>query len=256
MPEPYSFQSAFFRALLDRPDEDGYRAGPRDGLAVYRNTAIKALIDALVDNYPTVERLVGSEWFAACAGEFVRAHPPSSPVLALYGHGFSEHLACSGVSVELPYLPEVARIDRLWTEAHFARDAPSLRASTLAHLTPKQIFGQRIALHAATRFGWFDHSAVTIWLQNRPPAEPPSELQVDGSSEGVLLTRPAGAVIAHPIDAVTFAFLSSVRDGTTLGAAATAALAVDSNADLGTQLAKLIGAGAFAEPASYLGSSA
>jgi len=248
MPELRAFQSEFFRSLLDTSPRSAHADAWPDGFAVYRNTALKGLIDALAANYPTIERLVGREWFAACAGEFIRARPPSSPVLALYGMDFPKFLADFGPAAELPYLPDVARIDRLWTEAHFACDAPVLRANTLARCAPEQIFEQRIDLHPAARFGWFNHSAVTIWLNNRPPAQPPAELEVDGAAEGILLTRPTGAVAAEAVNVGIIRFLASVRDGSTLGAAAIAAVTINENTHFAPSLARLISAGAFAEP--------
>lgn len=42
-------------------------AGGDAGLAVYRNTVAKGRADALAGLFPTVERLVGSDWFRDAA---------------------------------------------------------------------------------------------------------------------------------------------------------------------------------------------
>lgn len=253
MSELGAFQNEFVRVLLgddSRCAQMTASLGP--GLAVHRNTVVKGLIDVLAANYPTIERLVGGDWFAACATQYARAHPPTVPALALYGAGFANFLSSFPPAAELPYLPDVARIDRLWTEAHFARDAQPLAGYALALLTPAQIFQQRLALHPATRFGWFSNSAVTIWRQNRPPVPTPGEIEVDGASEGALLTRPRGAVECVPVGAAGYAFLTRLRDGASLGDAATAALAVVRTADIADQLAQFIAAGAFAHCESRL----
>lgn len=252
MPEPDMFQSQWARALLSDPGSPDVVVPEalRRGFAVHRNNVFKALIDALVDNYPTVERLVGREWFAACAIEYVRAHPPFVPALALYGAEFVEYLSTFAPAEELPYLPEVARIDRLWLETYFARGAPVLAADRLAGMTPEQIFDQRLSLHPTTRFGRADHSAVTIWLRNRPSAPTTASLEVDGTAEGVLMTRPHLAVEPTQIDIAAVSFLGAIQGGATLGVAATVALTENSGADIAAYLAKFIHAGVFADVAA------
>src|SRR5690242_19722301 len=97
MRELGAFQDAFGRALLrggDAPLADGTElAGLSVLLSIHRNTSTKGLVDALAANYATVLQLVGDEWFRACAVDYVRAHPPRSPVLATYGEDFPAFLA-------------------------------------------------------------------------------------------------------------------------------------------------------------------
>ena len=154
-----AFQRTFARALLD---------GSSDlAVAIHRNTVMKGWLDALRANYPTVVQLVGDEWFNACAIEYARRHPARSPVLALYGETFPAFLDTFEPAAALPYLADVARIDRLWVEAHTAADP-------------------------VERFARVRHSAATIWIHHRTGSE--SSLTVSDSDEGILLTRPHGAV--------------------------------------------------------------
>jgi hypothetical protein len=242
MSELATFQNEFARALTDPRSASARGLGP--GLAVHQNTVLKAFIDALAANFPTVEELVGPEWFAACAAEYVRARPPRSAVLALYGKEFPTFLAQFAPARALAYLTEVARIDRLWTESHFARDARALPADALAGLSAVGLFELRVALHPATRFGWFQSSAVTIWRYHRS-AHRSCELELEGQPEGAVLARPHGPVECIPLDKAGFAFLEQVRCGATLGAAATAALEVDRATDLAARLAQFVAAGLF-----------
>ena len=66
------------------------------GIAVYRNTSIKGRIDALEANYPTVSRLVGTEWFRAAAREFVEAEPGEASHRA--GINLDDGLGQSGIA--------------------------------------------------------------------------------------------------------------------------------------------------------------
>lgn len=239
MLELAAFQAELVQALLADEPPSKYGAG----IAVHRNTLFNALINALAAGYPTVEQLVGRDWFRACASAYVRAHLPGSPVLALYGEAFPEFLRQFAPAAELPYLPEVARIDRMWSEVHCARDMDCLAPDALARLAPAKLFQQRLALHPATRFGSFRSSAVTIWQYHRTMQN--GELQLDYATEWAVLTRPDGAVECQRLDLPGFVLLERIAAGATLGDAATAALESDSGADISRCLARLIAAGAF-----------
>src|SRR5262249_60555936 len=58
-------------------------------LEVHRQHVQASLGAALAATFPTVEALVGSDFFRRMARDFVRHHPPSQPVLAEYGEDFS-----------------------------------------------------------------------------------------------------------------------------------------------------------------------
>jgi hypothetical protein len=247
MAELAAFQAEFLQALFAK---DAPLAKFGAGLAVHRNTIAMGLINALAAGYPTIEQLVGRDWLRACANEYVRAHPPRTPVLALYGETFPEFLSQFAPAAELPYLADVARIDRLWSESHNARDAACLAPDALARLGSASLFEQRLSLHSATRFGSFRDSAVTIWKHHRT-APSGGELQLDGAVEWAVITRPDGAVECQQLDAASFVFFERIAGGATLGEAATAALETDSGTDVATCLARLVAAGAFATLQEY-----
>ena len=245
-----AFQRAFVATLLD----DGAMAAPppwaeQPGFLVYRNTIRRACIDALRANYPTVEQLVGKAWFGEAAALFVAAHPPQDAVLARYGEAFAEFLAAFAPARELPYLAGVAQLDRCWTESHLAADAPVLVASHLATLSPDGLAGLRLLPHPAARWLSFASMPVgTIWRRHREALALEDELPWIG--ESVLLVRPRGAVVWHPIDAAAAAFMRASADGAPFATAAETAAATNPRAAVGEWLPALIAAGAFQrEPA-------
>src|SRR5260221_9277655 len=100
MPDAAAFQSWFAEAIIaDRPPE----ATPAS-FAVYRNTWLKGLLDALDANYPTVAMILGADLFKGVAQQFAHEHPTPTPVLALYGAGFPDFLARHDWSGDIPYL--------------------------------------------------------------------------------------------------------------------------------------------------------
>lgn len=244
-----AFQDAFAQALLapDAVPADARvaRLAAQPGFAVYRNTVMKGAIDALQANYPAVARLVGEEWFRAAAAVHVRASPPARATLLYYGAGFAEFLAGFGPARELPYLPDIARLDRFWTEAHAAAEQPVM-AGGVAALPPETLARAVLRPHASARWAWFERAPiVTIWRRNRERDEPADGAELDWRAEGVLVVRPYGVVESHDLDRGGFAFLDRCATGACLAEAAAAALDADPRADLGRLMAQLLEAGAF-----------
>jgi hypothetical protein len=240
MSELAAFQDAFVAALHNPPSPT-----EAAGLKVYRNTIFKAVIDALNANYPTVVRLVGEEAFAAAARAFLDAgHWPQTPSLAAFGADFPDFIVGFALAADLPYLADVARIDRLWTEAHLAEDAPILPPDALAALAPDALPLTRLALAPSTRLTWLGTPAATIWLAHRGDADIDLSA-LEWRPEGLLLARPHGGVEALPLTAADHAFLAACERGETLGEAAVAALTLDPHAELGTRIAAFLALGAF-----------
>lgn len=246
-----SFQDDFVQALLAPPEGAPARLRAlvdQPGFAVYRNTVHKACVDALQANYPTVLRLVGEDWFRAAAAVHVRAQPPGDARLLLYGMGFPGFLRDFAPAAELPYLSGVAMLDRCWTEAHVAADAPALAPTALAGLPLEQLGKLVLQPHPAARWAWFEGLPIyTLWQRNRISLVDAAD---DGDAlvwtgEGALLTRPAGAVTWTALDAAGCAFLDACAAGRPLALAASEALARQASTDLAQLMAGLLQAGAF-----------
>ncbi|MDQ6880501.1 MAG: DNA-binding domain-containing protein [Pseudomonadota bacterium] len=242
------FQSAFAEALFASASDATrlpLELASQPAFAVYRNTVMKACIDALEANFPSVARLVGGEWFRAAAAIYLARHPPQDPRLLRYGEGFAEFLETFEPADELPYLPGVASLDRCWTQVHAAQDA-AVDLSFLAALPPEALASTRIAPHPAARWMWFDDMPVfSIWSRNRPgETDGNDDAEIDWQGEGALLTRRDDAVVWQGASRADCAFLECCGTGALLGDAATAALEVDAGADLANLLARLLRAGA------------
>lgn len=251
------FQDHFAAALLDAAplmssvEDQSVLAAltSQRGFAVYRNTVMKGCIDTLHANYPAVARLVGDEWFRAAAAIYARMHPPQDTRMLYYGIDFADFLANFEPAAELTYLPHVARLDRLWTDAHAARDEAPLDPAALAGIAPEALAGTVLHPHAAARWLWCaDQPAYTIWHRNRSNDTDDSEIAWQG--EGALLVRPHAAVTWLPLDAAGCAFMDACNSGCTLTDAANAAVAVQPDTDLAQLLATLLNAGAFGRAGS------
>src|SRR5215203_5414097 len=79
-------------------------------LRVYRHHVSHSLGSALAATLPTVQALVGEEFFRTMASCFVARGLPTQPVLAEYGADFPAFVAAHEPARALPYLADIARL--------------------------------------------------------------------------------------------------------------------------------------------------
>jgi len=229
-PDLLEFQREF-AAALDRPASGA--------MAVYRNTVIQGAVEALRSNYPVVVQILGVEMFEAVAFDFVSTCPADTPVLALYGREFADWLGHQRWIGELPYLSDVARVERLRIECLFAADREP---------NPSR-YSAGLKLHPAVRFTWLSTPAMSIWLAHQQPIA--SDIAPDWVPEGALFTRPdAFTLMPTLIDRAAHRVLAGLRLGESIGDSMSAAAELYPATDLQAVLQSLITVGAFAPIAS------
>lgn len=244
MPELADFQLAF-AAAIGRAGGGAFER--QAGFAVYRNTTPNALIEVLRANYPVTAQLIGDDAFDGLALLFARAHPPAHPVLLDYGAGFAAFLAAQPwVAEDLPYLPDIAGIERLRCECHVAPDVEPLSHVDLARLGAGAWPTLRLLLHPAARFAWLRTPAMTIWAAHQ--GDDFDTLAPEWRAEGALFTRPTDTVQAIHIDAAAHRFLAGLRLGETVGRAASAVTSLYPYADVAGLFSTLTQQAAFARP--------
>lgn len=234
-------EAAFAAALLDpsRPPAASVTADA-GRFDVYRNNVVVSLVDALAATYPAVLALVGEAFFRAAARQFVRAHPPRSPVLIDYGRAFPAWIAAFRPATSVPYLGDVARLEWAWSRAYNAADALCRGADALAALPPDRLAEARLSLHPAVRVVASQFPVVSLWAESTG-REARSRLDL-GCAETALVSRPRTIVEVRRIDAATTAFLDAVGRGLLLGEAAGQA-AGSAGFDLEEQIGGLFGHG-------------
>jgi len=244
------FQDAFAGALrgieatLANPAAEWLATiSAQPGFAVYRNTVMKGCVDALRANFPTVERLVGAEWMAAAAAVYATQCPPTQTQLIDYGAGFAEFLQGFEPARELPYLAEIARLDRLWIAAFAAAEQSRLELHVLSSMAPTQLAELCLRPCATARWHWSALPAFTLWRCNRECVDLPDPLLWQG--EGVLLFRQQNRVAWQPLSRGGCVFLNACADGRTLADASTLASEAEPGLDFNDLLMRLFAAGVF-----------
>lgn len=246
-PDPVQ-SGAFAKALFtpDLPAPDGLvgrdHVRPERRFAVYRNNVTVSLIDAMASIFPTVQNLVGEDFFRAMARLYVTAHPPTSPLLFTYGGSFPAFLENFPPAADLPFLADVARVESLWLDAYHAADAAPLDPATLAQVPADELAGVRFRPHPAMRIARLGHAGGSIARRDRAGMSLES---VDPTApEGVLITRPDCDVAVDVLPSGGATFFEALIAGQTLGEAFAAA-AGDDNTDIAGLLGLALSSGAF-----------
>lgn len=207
----------FARALMDPEadlppgliDPQGRPAHRR--FAVYRNNVAASLTRALEARFPTVRALVGDEFFAAMALVYLRAHPPRSRMLMLYGTDFPDFLASFPPVAHLGYLPDVARLELALRDSYHAADSTPLSEPEFQRLLGADISGLRLTLAPALRLLQSDWPVVSIWAAHQGgPAPRPG-------GEDALILRPDFDPRPHLLPVGGAALIQALTAGRTLG---------------------------------------
>ena len=210
--------------------------------AVYRNNVMVGLIDALSDAFPTVQRLVGTDFFRAMAGVYARQEPPSSPILLNYGAGFADFLAVFPPLKDLPFLPDVARIERAWVEAYHSAEAISADIAPLLTMSPAEMGAQHFRFHPSVRVLPSDFPAFGIWQSNQPGQEAIRPNMT--VPEDCLILRPDAEVRIQRLPRGAAAFVLGLMTGAPLSQAAAAGFLATPHFDFSKALSDLLLSGA------------
>jgi hypothetical protein len=226
-----------FAAALDRP--------ATGALAVYRNTVLHGAVEALRANFPVVEQVVGPEMFEAIAVDFASECAPRHPVLALYGECFADWIERQPWTNDLPYLADLARVERMRIESLMAADAEPISAT--------QLRDGDVELHPALRFSWLSTPAMSIWLAHQRPVA--SELTPEWKTEGALFARPSAHVMHSPrIGRAAHRLLFGIRLGESVAEAMAAAAHLYPDEDCRALFTSLVNLGAFVAPVTRISS--
>lgn len=243
-------QAVFAAALLDaeRPCPPGLCAwngsDPARRFAVYRNTIVSGLVDALADSFPVVAQLVGDVFFRAMAAVHVRQSPPRSPVLAIWGGDFPDFIASFPPAARLPYLADVARLEHARLRAcHAADAAPITDAELRDAMTDAQALATAtIVWHPSMQIVASPFAVVSLWSAHQGDGDVPP-VAID-AAEHALVLRDGLEVLVLPVGAGAAAFVAAGLAGADFGAAVAEAAVRDPAFDLAATLSRLLAHGA------------
>jgi hypothetical protein len=214
-------------------------------LDIHRHHVFESLGKALAATFPTVQALVGADFFRHLARDFVAQSLPAQPVLAEYGATFAAFIAGYESARRLPYLADVARLDWALNLALQAPAGKPLTAADLSAVPVEQLPAMSVVLAPGAVLIDSPYPLDRIWQASQPGA---GDVTVDLNSGGcqLLVLRRADDAGFVGLTAGEAAFVAALARGSALENAANTAFAADSTFDLSACFARLLALGAFA----------
>lgn len=185
-------------------------------LAVYKNNVYHSLIEALADTYPVIQQLVGKDFFAATAKDYISQFPPSSAVLLEFGGQFSDFLASFEPAAALPYLCDLAKLEYAWQESYHERDCQSLSVDDFASIPADSLYQQSLVCHPSLQLLHSPFAVGSIWQAHQHSEGLSEELRVD-QQEWLAVVRPQYQVQVCFLDEPGFKFVQYLKAGRALG---------------------------------------
>jgi len=252
VPDAATLQQAFGAALFDTTHGAAlapWLKGDAACLGIYRGNLGANWSRALSSAYPVLRQLVGDEFFEALARVLGRAQPSSDPDLNRFGAGLAGFLEDFAPAAQLPYLPDMARLEWLVHESFYAPDVSDVSAgadgqgaaATLAGLDPDAFEASRAILHPSLRLHASSWATVPLWLAHQPD-NPGFPREMRQASHALVL-RPRFRVEVMALQPAEHAALARLAAGEHVCAALDAAFALDEAFDVGAHLAHWLGRG-------------
>lgn len=243
MPELGRLQETFAAAL-----EDASRA-PRaaelfrgaaddamEGLAVYRGNVAANAQKALANAYPIAVKVVGKEFFEGLAREYLRRNPSTSGDLNAFGERFGDFVAAFSHTQDLPYLPDVARMEWLVHRAHYARDAEPFDVRRFASIRESTWDRLRPVLAPACALLESHWPLARIWEVHQDGYAGEFSVDLESGPGRILVHRPDFRVGVAPLSAGAYRFLQRAAGGNSIAAALEAAMVDEPGFDFATAL--------------------
>lgn len=233
------WQATFAAQLLaDAP-------APDKRLAIHRHHVTSSLARALAVTFPTIEALVGADFFVQAARRFVVQDPPTQPVLAEYGAGFAAFLAGWAPARDLAYLADMARLDWALNAAFHSPRGDRLGAAELSAVPAGELAGRSLMLAPGTVLVRSAYPIDLIWHASQPGA-PNDPVDLGRGAARLLVLRQADGAGFVTLEEGGAAFVEALAGGRTIEAAGEAAAGADAGFDLSRAFARLVGCEVFA----------
>jgi len=202
---------------------------------VYAHGYLARIVEALGEEYRVVRRILGPDAFESLIARYLGTSPPRSFDLAHAGDGLSEFLKKDLLSRELPFLPDLAALERRLSEAFVAADGESFTWAELQQMAPAAAAKLELGLAPGAlviRSAWPLHD---LWSSRDLPDEEIS-IDLEGRPSIVLVFRRGWSVRCEGIDEDNARLVERV----TRGDATLSRLAEEHGADDGTQVRQLL----------------
>lgn len=208
-------------------------------LAIHRRHYETSLTAVVTGRFPATGWLIGGARLDEAARHFVHRCPPTAPCMAEYGASFPAFLRAWPATAGLDYVPDFADLDWHLGRLALCVDATAMGREHLASMDPTALLEQSVTLQQGSHYvdaEWPVDTLMSLYLQDATPASwtltrEPVHVQVRGSRGSLHFSR---------LSAGDATFRKALREGATLGDAASRAMSADPAFDPGVALLALL----------------
>jgi hypothetical protein len=219
---------------------------------VYAHGYLTRLNEALEQTFPAVRRILGEAAFSALVERFVREYPPVSFDLARAGDLLPLYLERDAFGRQLPFLPDLASLERRIAEAFVAPDTPLLTAADLRGLTPDEVARLPLRLAPGAAVVGSDFPLFDLWKCRTEEDDEAVSIELGNRPSVLLVSRPDVQVLCRPVGEDEFLLAEAAAWGEATLEVIQARAAADGDehcvARFVRAFAALIESGAFVKP--------
>ena len=213
------------------------RLAARERVAIYANAYFYRLRDVLKEDFPATLAVIGATDFHNLITGYLIEYPPTEPSIAYAGQHLAAFLRQHPRSERVPWIADLAVLERKLIESFCAADIVPLDADAMRAIDPSAWPALRMTLHPASHLldvAWPVDQVLRAIERGEPWQEPRH------APSAILIWRREMQVFYRKIDAPERAALAIARDGASFGAICEVIATMSNNADAASLINQLL----------------
>jgi hypothetical protein len=118
---------------------------------IYANMYFYRILDALKEDFPATRAVVGDDNFHNLVTGYLIEHPPTEPSLYYCGPYFAEYLRGHPIREQVPFVADLAALERTIVEVFQGRDATALTPDALRAIAPEDWPAMKLSVQPAAQ---------------------------------------------------------------------------------------------------------
>jgi hypothetical protein len=166
---------------------------------VYASGLVARATEAIENDFPALSKVLGPGPLRSLTNRYTRRFPPRSYDLGRIGDRLARFLEGEELTEDLPFLPDLARLEWAVAEAFVSSDEPALRWDDLGRLGAEAAAELPLRLHPGAALVRSEWPVRDIWASREMP---PSEIDIPlrGRPCSVLVARRGLDVVCRVLD--------------------------------------------------------
>jgi hypothetical protein len=208
-------RTPFERASVFRPPP---RGTVEDRWHVYAEGYFARLLEVLEAEYPAVRFVLGAEAFGSLASRHLATFPPSTFDLAHAGRHLPAYIAADPLAEDLPFLPDLATLERAVSEAFVAADSEPVRLERVLALGARAAADVPVRLSPGTALVRSSWPTSEVWKARLGKPED-VDVELEARSEALLVHRPGERVLVTKLDEESARLVDAFKEGRSIAGA-------------------------------------